>query len=52
MNSLIQNKDKVSICHKDTCFRANGQNAEKITAAFTVMLVLVGIAAIIRAASN
>ena len=52
MNKLLLKKDHVSICHKDNCIHASGSNAEMIAKGATVMLLFIGIAALLRAASN
>jgi hypothetical protein len=52
MNNKFQKLDQVSICKDDNCIHASGQNAEMIAKGATVMLILIGIAALIRAASN
>lgn len=52
MNKYISSPNQVSICLKDNCIHANGRNAEMITKGATVMLLLIGIAALIRSASN
>ncbi len=43
MNNFLQNKDSVSICHKDSCIHAKGQNAEIIAAGVFAMLLLIGL---------
>lgn len=51
MNTSVS-KGKVSICSKDNCLHAYGKNAENIAKGASMMLLLIGVAALIRAASN
>lgn len=44
------NTNQVSVCHKNSCVHATGENAKMITMGVTVMLVLIGIAALLRSA--
>ncbi len=43
MQRFLQSKDSVSICHKDNCIHAKGQNAELIAVGAFTMLLLIGI---------
>ena len=52
MNKNLQNKNQVSVCHKNSCVHAVGKNADMIAKGATVMLLFVGIAALLKAASN
>lgn len=45
-------KNKVSICKKDFCIHADGDNANTITTAVSVFVLFAGIAAIINAATR
>ena len=42
-------KDYVSLCQNDNCIHASGSNAEMIAKGATFMLLLFGLAALIRA---
>lgn len=48
MNKFLQNKDSVSLCHKDNCIYANGENAKLIAFGVFVMLLLIGISALAK----
>lgn len=52
MSRQLQNKNKVSVCHKENCVHAYGKNAEVIAKGASVLLLFLGIAALIKAASN
>jgi hypothetical protein len=52
MNTISINKNQVSLCHKDVCINTYGNNADLIAKGVTVMLILIGIAALIRVASK
>jgi len=52
MNRNLQRRNQVSVCHKDSCIHAFGKNATMIAKGATVLLLFVGFAAIIKAASN
>lgn len=45
-------KNDVTLCHKDNCINATGKNAEIITFAAAIMLILIGISAVVRATNN
>ena len=45
MNYLYK-KDDVSLCHKDNCIKARGKHADLIAFGTTIMLILIGIAAL------
>jgi hypothetical protein len=45
-------KNDVTLCHKDNCINATGKNAEIITFAAAFMLILMGVAALVRATNN
>lgn len=46
MNNVDHYNGNVSICHKDNCIHASGQNAHLITIGVFTMLLLVGFAAL------
>lgn len=46
MNNLFRSNDNVSLCHKENCIHASGQNAKLIAFGAFAMLLLIGIAAI------
>jgi hypothetical protein len=48
MNNNLYSKDNVSICHKDNCIHASGQNANLIALGAFAMFLLIGIAAIAK----
>jgi len=52
MSKYISRSNQVSVCHKDNCIHASGSNAEMIAKGATIMLLFIGIAALLRAASN
>jgi hypothetical protein len=52
MNKLLPKNNRVSLCHKDNCIHATGKNADMIAQGATIMLVLVGIGAFLRAISK
>ena len=52
MNTFLEKNDRVIVCYKDTCIHAHGHNADKIANALFVMLLLIGVAILYRAASN
>lgn len=52
MNKLLLKKNQVSLCKKDACIHAYGKNADMIAKGATVMLLLFGVAAFIRAISK
>lgn len=52
MNNLLLKKNQVSICRKNICINAYGENANMLAKAATVMLLFIGIASLIRANSN
>lgn len=41
--------DRISICHKDNCIHADGENAEVITFGLFLMFVCIGLAALTKA---
>jgi len=52
MNRNLQKRNQVSVCHKDSCVHAFGKNADMIAKGAMLMLLLIGFAAVIKAASN
>lgn len=52
MNRNLQKRNQVSVCHKNSCLHAVGKNADMIAKGAMVMLLLIGFAAVIKAASN
>ena len=48
MNKSLRTNDNVSLCYKDNCIHASGQNAKLITFGAFAMLILIGIAALSR----
>jgi hypothetical protein len=52
MNKILLKKNQVSLCHKNVCLNTYGKNADTVAKGATVMLLLIGIAALIRSASN
>ncbi len=52
MRNYNAKSDQVSICHKGNCIHAYGANGEMIAKGATIMLLFVGIAALINAASK
>jgi len=52
MNKILLKKNQVSLCHKNLCLNTYGKNADMVAKGATVMLLFIGIAALIRSASN
>lgn len=53
MKNYLQKPNQVSVCDsKRNCIHAYGKNADMIATGATIMLVLMGIAALINAASK
>lgn len=52
MNINLQKRNQVSVCHKNSCLHVVGKNADMIVKGAMVMLLLIGFAAVIKAASN
>ena len=52
MSKILLRKNQVSLCHKDVCLNTYGKNADLIAKGATVMLLMFGIAALIRSASK
>lgn len=50
MTRNLQNQEQVSVCYKNSCVQAKGDNAKMITMGLTLMFVLIGFAAVLRAA--
>lgn len=48
MSYYLQNRNEVSLCHKDNCIRAKGKNANLIAFGAFTMLLLIGIAALAK----
>ncbi len=44
-------QNEITLCQNDNCVHATGENAKMIATAFAIMLLLFGIAAIIRASN-
>jgi hypothetical protein len=52
MNRFLLKKNQVSLCHKNVCLNTYGKNADMVAKGATVMLLFIGIAALINAASK
>lgn len=52
MNKILLKKNEVNLCYKNVCINAKGKNADMIAKGTTVMLLLIGIAALINASSK
>lgn len=52
MSKYLSQNNRVSICHKDNCIHATGENADMIAKAAAVMLLFIGIGALVRAFSK
>lgn len=53
MRNYLKKPNQVSICDsKRNCIHATGKNADMIAKGATIMLLFIGIAALIRSASN
>lgn len=50
MNKLLLRKDQISICHKNSCVIAAGENAKMISVALAIMFILMGYVAVKRSA--
>lgn len=48
-NNYPHHLDTVKVCKKDLCIEAKGSNADAIVSAVSVMLLLIGIGALIKA---
>ena len=48
MNKFLQNNEQVILCHKSNCIYANGMNAKVIIFAVSTMLILFGIATLLK----
>ena len=48
MNYLELNNDTISLCEKDTCIHAKGQNAKLIAMGAFAMLLMIGVSALIK----
>jgi hypothetical protein len=48
MSKFLQNRDEVSLCHKDNCIHAKGKNADLIAFGVFVMLLFIGVAALAK----
>ena len=46
MAKYLHNSNQVSICNKDKCVHANGQNANLLAFGLFTMFVLVGVSAL------
>ena len=49
MSRFLQNNDSLTVCHKNSCIHAKGDNARIIAFGAFVMLFFIGIAAIAKA---
>lgn len=49
MYKYLQNKNEVSLCHKDNCIQAKGKNADLIAFGVFAMLILIGLATLSKA---
>jgi len=49
MNKIIQTRNDVSLCYKDSCIHAKGSSANLIANGVFVMLLLIGISALLKA---
>lgn len=47
----IYQKGQVKVCSKNVCVNATGQYAEIITAAVVITIIMIGVAALIKAAN-
>lgn len=45
-------KNQVSVCHKNNCVHAFGKNADRVAIGALLMMLLIGIAAIVREMSK
>jgi hypothetical protein len=52
MDKILLKKNQVSLCHNNVCLNTYGKNADMVAKGATVMLLLIGVAALIRSASN
>ena len=52
MSKILLRKNQVSLCHKNVCIKTYSKNADMIAKGATVMLLLIGVAALVRSASN
>lgn len=48
MNNFLQNNDSVSLCHKNNCIHAKGDNAKLIAFGAFMMLLLIGISTLTK----
>lgn len=46
MSRYLQNRNSISLCYKDNCIYANGDNARLIAFGTFTMLLLIGISAL------
>jgi hypothetical protein len=49
MSNLSKAPNRVSICHKDNCIHAKGKNADMIAKGATLLLLLIGFSALLKA---
>jgi len=47
----MRNNHRIKLCQKDNCVEATGKHADNIASAVTFMLILFGVAAVVKAAS-
>jgi hypothetical protein len=52
MNKILLKKNQVSLCHNDVCLNTYGKNADLVANTLAAMLVLIGIAYMVRAVSK
>ena len=52
MKRNLERINQVSVCHKESCIHAIGKNANLVTKGVLVMLLLIGVATIIRAVNS
>lgn len=45
-------QNDITLCQNDNCINATGKNAEVITYAAAIMLLLFGVAAVLKATNN
>jgi hypothetical protein len=48
MSKTLHSNDDISLCYKDNCIQASGQNGKLIAFGAFALLILIGIAAISR----
>lgn len=48
MSKITYSNDNVSLCYKDSCIHAKGQNANLIAFGAVAMLLLIGISTLVK----